>query len=40
MKKKKIKVVVSIILLILIGTIGFIYIKNEYNKNLTQKTLS
>ena len=40
MKKKKIKVVVSIILLILIGTIGFIYIKNEYNKKINGTSIS
>lgn len=40
MKKKKIIVVVSIILLILIGTIGFIYIKNEYNKKINGTSIS
>lgn len=40
MKKKKIKVVVSIVLLILIGTIGFIYIKNEYNKKINGTSIS
>lgn len=40
MKNKKIKVVVSIILLILIGTIGFIYIKNEYNKKINGTSIS
>lgn len=40
MKNKKIIVVVSIILLILIGTIGFIYIKNEYNKKIDGTSIS